>query len=175
MNQATSPALSVQALFAERDAKRERDRQAAANLERHRDEELAAWKARLDAFQVTDDLRRLMMERIKAAFERGESEYMIASFPSAFCNDGGRAIANAHVPPVNPPTEEDVRRVEAEGPDWLKTMPEGAKPLYDFWKRELQGGGFRFIVRIINFPDGKPGDVGVFFTWPRNAMEAAGG
>ena len=175
MAQTASPVLSVQDLFAERDAMRERERKAAAELERQRDEEMATWKDRLDRFEMTAEHRQLILDRIKAAFGRGEFEYLVASFPSAFCTDGGRAIATAHLPPINPPTKEEARRIEEEGPDWLLTMPKGAKPLYDFWRRELKPGGFRFIVRIINFPDGKPGDVGVSFTWPRNALEAAGG
>ena len=35
-------------------------------------------------------------------------------------------------------------------------------------QRNLQPGGFGFSARIINYPDGKPGDVGVFLTWPKN-------
>lgn len=174
MADSSRPAFSVVGLFADRDAKREQEREAMAKLERQRDEELAAWKKRLDEFVVTDAHRQLIMERIKAAFDRGENEYMLAAFPSSLCTDGGRAIANAYVPPLNPPTPEDLAREEREGPAWLDTMPKGARPVYEFWRKELKPGGFRFNVRIINFPDGKPGDVGVFFAWPRNALEAAG-
>ena len=175
MAETSHPVLSVLGLFADRDAKRAQEQAAMKKLERQRDEELAAWKKRLDEFVVTDAHRQLVQERIRAAFERGENEYMLASFPSSFCTDGGRAIANAYVPPINPPTKEDLEREEREGPAWLDTMPKGARPVYEFWKNELKPGGFRFNVRIINFPDGKPGDVGIFFAWPRNALEASGG
>jgi len=174
MAETSRPTLSVMALFSDRDAKRAREREAMEKLERKRDEELAAWKKRLDEFTVTDVHRQLVFDRIKAAFERGENEIMLASFPSSFCTDGGRAIANAYVPPINPPTEEDRAREAREGPAWLATLPKGARPVYEFWQKELKPGGFRLVVRIINFPDGKPGDVGLFFSWPRDALEAAG-
>jgi hypothetical protein len=35
----------------------------------------------------------------------------------------------------------------------------------------MEAGGFRFTARIINYPDGKPGDVGLFFSWPKSAMD----
>ena len=35
----------------------------------------------------------------------------------------------------------------------------------------LKPGGFKFAARIINYPDGKPGDVGLFFSWPKSALE----
>jgi hypothetical protein len=28
-----------------------------------------------------------------------------------------------------------------------------------------------FVVRVINRPGGKPGDVGVFFSWPKSALD----
>ena len=41
-----------------------------------------------------------------------------------------------------------------------------------YWKENLRPGGFQLSARIVSFPDGKPGDVGLFFTWPRSALEA---
>ncbi len=163
--------LSVKDLFSEREARRKRDREAQERLDRQKEDELSAWKERLDAFDVTDQHKQVIVERIKAAFDRGETQIMFASFPSAFCSDGGRAVANADVPPLNPPTEEEQAKGLIE-PAWLATLPKGARPVYEFWERELKPGGFKFTARIINFPGGKVGDVGLFFSWPKDVFDS---
>ena len=52
------------------------------------------------------------------------------------------------------------------------TLPSGVHQVYDFWKANLKPGGFSFAARIINYPGGLPGDVGLFFSWPKSALEA---
>lgn len=162
--------LSVTALFAERDAQRRRDREAAEQLERRKEEELAEFRRRLDKFKLTDEIAQSGLDRIKRAFERGETELMISSFPSSFCTDGGRAIINSGAPPINKPSKEEAAR-QADEPDWLMTMPAGVRQVHQFWKTALKPGGFKFGARIINYPGGKPGDVGLFFSWPKSALE----
>ena len=49
-------ALSVAALFAERDAVRQRDKQAEEQLHRQREEELVEFRQRLDNFKLTDEI-----------------------------------------------------------------------------------------------------------------------
>jgi len=164
-------AMSVSALFAERDARRRRDQEAMEQLERRKEEELADYKRRLDDFQLTDEIIQSGLDRIKRAFERGETEMMISAFPSSFCTDGGRAIINAGVPPINKPSKEEAAR-QADEPDWLATLPAGVYQVHKYWKENLKPGGFGFGVRIINYPGGKPGDVGVFFTWPKSTLES---
>jgi hypothetical protein len=166
----TSPALSVAALFAERDARHQRDKEADDQLKQRKEEEVAAFKKRLDGFQLTDEIKHSGLDRIKRAFEHGETELMIASFPSAFCTDDGRAIINAGEPPINKPTSKEPATLEEE-PDWLTTLPAGVRQVYNFWKEELKPGGFKFSARVIDFPGGKPGDVGLFFSWPKDNME----
>jgi hypothetical protein len=163
-------ALSVSALFAERDARQRRDHEAAEQLERRKEEELADYKRRLDNFQLTDEIVQSGLDRIKRAFERGETELMFSAFPSSFCTDGGRAIINAGVPPINKPSKEEAAK-QADEPDWLATLPAGVHQVFKFWKENLKPGGFGFGARIINYPGGKPGDVGLFFMWPRSALE----
>jgi hypothetical protein len=162
--------LSVSALFAERDARRRRDQEAADMLQRRKEEELAEYRRRLDTFQLTDEIIHAGLDRIKRAFERGETELMISSFPSSFCSDGGRAIINAGAPPINKPSKEEAAR-QADEPDWLATLPAGVRQVFEFWKTDLKPGGFKFGARIINYPGGKPGDVGLFFSWPKSALE----
>ena len=84
---------------------------------------------------------------------------MIASFPSSFCSHGGRAVINAGAPTINNPTKAELA-ARAEEPERLGTLPAAARQVHQFWKENLRAGGFQFSARIINFPDGKPGDVG---------------
>ena len=97
--------LSVSGLFAERDALRQRDKQAEEQLQRQKAEELAEHRKRLDNFKLTDEIIQSGLDRIKRAFDRGETELMFSSFPSSFCTDNGRAIINAGAPPINKPSK----------------------------------------------------------------------
>lgn len=164
-------ALSVMSLFAERDARRRRDQEAMEQLQRKKEEELAQFRQRLENFQLTDTIIQSGLDRIRRAFERGETELMFSSFPSSFCTDGGRAVINAGAPPINKPTKEALAATSGE-PEWLATLPAGVRQVYQYWKENLKSGGFQFVARVINFPDGKPGDIGLFFTWPKSALEA---
>ena len=165
-----APSLSVTSLFADRDARRRRDQEAAEQLQQRQQEELAEFRKRLDDFELTPEVIQLGLDRIKRAFERGETELMFASFPSTFCSDDGRAVINAGAPPIVRPTREQAAK-EAEDPEWLRTMPAGVRKVYDYWRENLKPGGFRLSARIINYPGGKPGDVGLFFSWPKNELE----
>ena len=95
---------------------------------------------------------------------------MITSFPSDFCTDGGRAVMNAGVPPINKPSKEEVER-QAESPEWLAILPAGVRLVFDYWKENLKAGGVKFSTRIVNYPGGKPGDMGLFFSWPKDASD----
>jgi hypothetical protein len=98
--------------------------------------------------------------------DRGENALMFTSFPSSFCTDSGRAINISGEPPINEPTDAKVHE-----PVWLATLPKGVLTIYAYWKDNLQSGGFGFSARMINYPGGMPGDVGLFFSWPRAAVE----
>ena len=169
MLKASGATLSVAELFAERDERRRRDMAAEEQLNRRKEEEFADYRRRLDNFRLTDEVIQSGLDRIRRAFERGETELMITSFPSAFCSDGGRAIINAGAPPINKPSSEEASK-QADEPEWVTTMPAGVRQVHDFWKTNLKPGGFGFAAQIINYPDGKPGDVGLFFSWPKSAL-----
>jgi hypothetical protein len=70
----------------------------------------------------------------------------LLQFPNELCTDGGRAID-----------------VGEEG--WPATLRGEAAELYLRWERELKRRGFHLIARIVEYPDGKPGDVGLFLSW----------
>ena len=129
----SSAALSVAALFAERDARRSRHKKSEDQLQRRKEEQLAAYRKRLDDFELTDAVVEFALDRIRHVFELGETELMISSFPSSFCSDGGRAIVNAGVPPINKPSKEEAAK-QADEPDWLMTLPAGVRQVHDFWR-----------------------------------------
>jgi hypothetical protein len=168
MSGASGPNLSVAGLFAEREARRRHEQEAEAQLKRQQQEELAEFRKRLEDFELTDAHVEAVFVRIRRAFERGETELMLTSFPSSFCTDDGRAIMNAGAPPIVKPDKNAPPPTE---PEWLCTLPKGARPIHEYWKRNLEPGGFHFTARVINYPDGKPGDVGLFISWPKSAME----
>lgn len=171
MSASSGPALTVASLVAERDTQRQHDREAAEQLHRRKEEELTAFRARLETFQMTDEVIKSGLGRLKRAFEKGESELMLSAFPSSFCTDGGRAVINAGAPPINEPSTEELA-ARAEEPEWLTTMPAGVQQVFDYWKANLKPGGFGFGARIVDYPEGKPGDVGLFLSWPKSVMEA---
>jgi hypothetical protein len=51
-------------------------------------------------------------------------------------------------------------------------MPAGIRRAHEYWKQHLKPGGFGFAARVISYPGGKPGDIGVFITWPKSPTEA---
>jgi hypothetical protein len=95
---------------------------------------------------------------------------MFVSFPSDFCSDDGRAIVNAGAPPIVKPTKEEKERMKDAAPEWLSTLPRGAIPIYEYWKKEMKPGGFGLSARVLNFLGGMPGDIGMFFTWPKSRV-----
>ena len=166
----SSPPFSVAGLFAEREARRRREQDAEEQLKRKQQEEIAEFKQRLENFQLTDEHVQVVLDRIKRAFDNGETELLLTAFPSDFCTDSGRAIINADAPPINKP-DKNQRTAQPQEPAWLATLPAGARPVYDFWKHNLESGGFKFSARIVTYVDGKPGDVGLFFSWPKSALD----
>jgi len=169
MPQGSEPTLSIAALFEERETKRRRDREAEEWLQKKNEEELNDYKRRLDEFRLTNERVEAVLQRVRSAFDRGETELMLTSFPSSFCTDGGRAVNNADLPPINKP--KDGQAAAGGPPAWLATLPRGATVVYDYWEKNLKPGGFAFSARIINYPGGMPGDIGLFLSWPKSAMD----
>jgi hypothetical protein len=139
--------LSIRDLFASRDAAAARRRAEAEAAEAQKKSELAAFSERVQTYQITDEDRERAIHRIRKAFDAGERELMIVKFPSLLCEDGGRRINN-----------------HLEG--WQDTLPGVMHKIYEWWDRELKAGGFTFSARVIDFPGGMPGDVGIFVGWP---------
>jgi hypothetical protein len=96
--------------------------------------------------RLDDDGWRVRLERALEAAARGEKEYLLIRFPSELCDDGGRMI-------------------NAPDPDWPKTLRGQAADVYARWHDELKPRGFGLTARILEFPDGFPGDAGLSLTW----------
>jgi hypothetical protein len=94
----------------------------------------------------SDEAWRSLLRQAHEAAERGETEFMLLQFPSDLCSDGGRAI-NALLP------------------DWPKTLRGEAAEIYLRWQRELKPRGFLLVARVLDFPGGMPGDIGLFLVW----------
>lgn len=144
-----SPPLLLADLFAAKAAAAERRRAEAEAAEAQKQAELAAFSERVRTYHLTDEDRERAVARIRKAFEAGERELMLVRFPSVLCEDGGRRINN-----------------HLEG--WQDTLPGVFRKVYDWWETALRPGGFTFSARIIDFPGGMPGDVGLFIGWPQS-------
>jgi hypothetical protein len=57
------------------------------------------------------------------------------------------------------------RAINAPQQDWPKTLRGEAAEIYLQWEHELKPRGFRLTARVLDFPDGKPGDIGLFLAW----------
>ena len=144
----TIPALSA-ADIRRRMAQREAER--ATEAERRMREEEARKRVLLEEFhkppaRTLEQLREFVAQLVSQAADRGEHEVQVYRFPSALCRDGGRAINN----------------FEASWEDTLDGRPRLA---FEAWRDHLKPLGFGLQARILDYPGGKPGDVGLFLTW----------
>ena len=95
---------------------------------------------------IGDETWRAMLHNARQAAERGQTELMLLRFPSQLCSDHGRAV-------------------NAMEPNWPATLRGEAAELYLRWEHELRPNGFRLAARILDYPGGMPGDIGLFLVW----------
>jgi len=121
-------------------------------IERRREhrEELAAQRrqriAELIDRHITDASWRALLHKARQAAEHGEKEFQLLRFPSGLCTDGGRAINSTR-------------------PEWPSTLRGGATELYLRWEHDLKPHGFTLAAKVLDFPGGMPGDIGIFLAW----------
>lgn len=89
---------------------------------------------------------RAFLMRLKTVAATGADRIMIGRFPSELCTDHGRAINQG----------------EAGWPETLQGLPRQA---YLTWKDKLQPLGYKLEVMIVEWPNGLPGDIGMYLTW----------
>lgn len=95
---------------------------------------------------VGNEKWQALLHKAREAAEHGKKEAMLLRFPSQLCSDGGRAI---NVP----------------DPEWPKTLRGEAAEIYLRWEHDLKPHGFHLEARILEFPGGYPGDIGLFLVW----------
>lgn len=146
---ARMPSLNIKDLFAAKAAAAARRRAEEDAAEAQKKADLDAFSERIQTYQITDEDRERALNRIRKAFEAGERDLMLVKFPSVLCEDGGRRINN-----------------HLEG--WQDTLPGVMHKIYEWWEKDLAPGGFTFSARVIDYPGGMPGDVGIFIGWPES-------
>lgn len=96
--------------------------------------------------EIRPDVHERLNNAIRRAVENGLSELQIMSFPAAWTTDHGRRINN-------------------DEPDWPDSLDGFARRAYEFYVKEMQPLGFKVRAQILNYPNGVPGDVGIFLSW----------
>jgi hypothetical protein len=97
--------------------------------------------------EITDAAWADLVGQARKAAERGEKQYLLLRFPSELCSDDARAINN-------PPN-----------PTWPQTLRGEAADIYKRWHSTLRPHGFNLSAQVLDFPGGKPGDVGLLLRW----------
>jgi hypothetical protein len=95
---------------------------------------------------IDEESWRRLLHQAREAAELGAKEFLLLRFPSGLCSDGGREI-------------------NAPLPEWPKTLRGEAAEIYLRWERDLKPRGFHLAARVLDFPGGMPGDVGLFLVW----------
>jgi hypothetical protein len=119
---------------------------AALAKKKKADSSLEEMKHAFMARDVASEAPARINAAIKTAAQRGLREIQVLRFPASYCNDGGRAINNFES-------------------DWPKSLEGFAKRAHQYFEKELQPLGFKIRAEIVSFPDGMPGDVGMFLKW----------
>ena len=109
-------------------------------------EERRARVTKLIDRHITGEDWRTLIHKARKAAENGEKEFMLLRFPSQLCTDGGRSINVGEA-------------------DWPGTLRGEAAEIYLRWERDLKPRGFHLSAIILDFPDGLPGDVGLYLLW----------
>jgi hypothetical protein len=95
---------------------------------------------------ISDEHWRDLLGLARQAAAHGETELLVLRFPAKLCSDGGRSI---NVPE----------------PNWPSTLRGEAAETYLRYERELKPLGFHLIARVLDFPGGFMGDIGLFLHW----------
>ncbi|CAN5234703.1 hypothetical protein BH10PSE9_BH10PSE9_11680 [soil metagenome] len=124
---------------------REIDREKAREREAAQAQRRADLRHLIDA-HIADKGWNGLVHAARDAADRGEIEFLLLRFPAELCSDGGRAV-------------------NAPDPEWPRTLRGEAAEMYLRWERELRPRGFHLTARVVDFPDGVPGDIGLFLAW----------
>lgn len=129
----------TQAFQQERVERRRTEARAAAEERSHRMQEL------ID-HHIGEGKWQTLLHAARVAAEHGDREFLLLRFPASLCADAGRAI-------------------NAPEPDWPQSLRGEAAEIYLRWERELKPRGFHLSARVLDFPGGFPGDIGLVLSW----------
>lgn len=100
----------------------------------------------LSSATLSEAMWQHCLSEARAAARRGEAECLLFRFPCEVCTDHGRAV---NVP----------------DPSWPATLRGLPAQIFMRWKEELRPRGFVLHARVVDFPDGIPGHIGLFLAW----------
>jgi hypothetical protein len=123
----------------------ERAKQEAREAEKEKSEQEQI-KALMTPIEIDEERLANFMRRVRQTAERGEHQILILRFPSAMCLDSGRAINNSL-------------------PGWENTLVGVPLQLLHIWQEHLKPLGFRLSAEVLDYPNGIPGDIGLFCRW----------
>ena len=126
--------------MAEKEPKRVKEKHARA------EKEATEFKDYFMSSEVTDDDRQRIGTKIERLAGQGTTEMCVLTFPSDFCSDGGRAVNNFL-------------------PDWETTLTGRAAKIYNLWEQVGKPLGYKIEARVLNYPKGIIGDIGLFVRW----------
>jgi hypothetical protein len=126
-----------------KDAQVQKEQDLKSEAAEHRKEQVKG----MIAGEITDAAWHELVDQARKVAARGEKQYLLLRFPSDLCTDDSRAINN-------PPN-----------PAWPQTLRGEAAEIYERWHSALRPLGFDLSAQVLDFPGGKPGDVGLFLRW----------
>jgi hypothetical protein len=127
------------------DAEARKAAEAIARLRRTGEDERHLREAFMER-DLRPDIRDRLTSMVRRAAEQGQHEIIVLKFPAAWTNDHGRRINNNE-------------------PDWPASLEGFAKRGYEFYEREMRRLGYKLRCQVLNYPDGVPGEVGMFLSW----------
>ena len=134
---------AVQAyLRSKREEEAAKQRAFEASVKAERDKVREAFQER----EVQPEAMDRIAAVIRKSIDMGEKQALVLRFPSDWLPDQGRAITN-------------------HDKNWHEKLDGFAKRAYDFYDQNLREQGYRLRAQILEYPDGKPGDVGLFLSW----------
>ncbi|MEM8555799.1 MAG: hypothetical protein AAGF71_13355 [Pseudomonadota bacterium] len=120
------------------------DRRQARKQEKEAAARKAAWDFMIAKWRSAD--HEALLDKVFIATGLGRFSVPVMRFPAKLCTDHGRAVNN-----------------ELDG--WEATLPGKAADFYCVWRDTLKPQGYRLHAWVVDFPDGMPGDVGLFLDW----------
>ncbi|MDJ0686350.1 MAG: hypothetical protein QNJ84_16815 [Alphaproteobacteria bacterium] len=119
----------------------------AAAEERQKDEGLREAYDAFMARKLTDEDRARYRRMVESAVRQGLFEIELIRFPAEYLTDHGRRINNG-------------------ASDWQVSLTGFAKSLHESFELfELGDRGFKFLARVLNYPKGYIGDIGLYVSW----------